>query len=214
MAYIIGELSFKTKKACLEYTRQLIRELGCCIIDKNHDKYNFFVGLISNHPNKDEKIGAGIDYFAIENNRLQPNSYHTIIYRIDTTSIDFSWRYCCEFRIKPVHEHLYNAMREAISGEIHSFKQNSILVCNFCKLDTNTLSDYHVDHDDPPFRKLKDDFLTNNILRIPNKFASNEYSFLTRFHDDDTEFKDNWIEFHRNNCKLQILCKSCNLKKH
>ena len=39
--YNIGNIVFKTKKACEEYTRTKIKKLGCCIIDKNHSDYTF-----------------------------------------------------------------------------------------------------------------------------------------------------------------------------
>ena len=57
----IGGLTFSTKKAAQDYTRQTITELGCCIIHKYHDEYNFFVNLLNNHPNRDEKVGCGIE---------------------------------------------------------------------------------------------------------------------------------------------------------
>ena len=40
--YYIGELEFKTKKECENYTRNVINNLGCCIINKDHTLFNFF----------------------------------------------------------------------------------------------------------------------------------------------------------------------------
>ena len=214
MIYKIGNLEFKSKKSCLDFTRNIIISLGCCIINKDHEKYNFFSDLINNHPESKEKIGCGIDYFYIQENVLTKRPTHMMIKRLDNTTIDFSWVYCCEFKKRPHARDLSNAMRYAISNDIKDFRNKSALICSYCKLDTGVELDYHVDHDDPPFRKLKDDFLKENTLKIPTTFASHEYWFLTIFREDDKAFKNSWIDYHNKHCKLQILCKTCNLKKH
>jgi hypothetical protein len=36
--YYIGEVGYKTKKDCLEYTRNVINSLGCGKINKDHYK--------------------------------------------------------------------------------------------------------------------------------------------------------------------------------
>lgn len=61
--YNIGNLTFKTKTAAHKYTKNIIDELGYCIIDSTHDKFNFFSDLIKNHKNPESKIGCGIDFF-------------------------------------------------------------------------------------------------------------------------------------------------------
>ena len=48
--YFIGELEFKTKKECENYTRNIINTLGCCQIKKENVQYEFFNNLIQNHP--------------------------------------------------------------------------------------------------------------------------------------------------------------------
>jgi len=47
--YNIGDIHFKTKKACLDYTRTKIKNLGCCTIHKEHVDLNFFNHLLKNH---------------------------------------------------------------------------------------------------------------------------------------------------------------------
>lgn len=68
--YFIGEKGFTTKKECENYTRKIINNLGCCKIEKSHSDFNFFYDLIKNHPESDEKIGSGIDYFFIQPNPI------------------------------------------------------------------------------------------------------------------------------------------------
>ncbi len=50
--------------------------------------------------------------------------------------------------------------------------------------------------------------------KIPNTFVDkNDGTHRQTFIDDDIEFKNKWVEYHRNNATLRILCQSCNLKR-
>ena len=37
--YNIGDMEFKTKKECENFTRSFIHKLGCCIINKDHKDF-------------------------------------------------------------------------------------------------------------------------------------------------------------------------------
>ena len=51
-------------------------------------------------------------------------------------------------------------MREAIKDDTIGFKRKqNILVCNYCKEKDFIYEYYHVDHHNPSFKKLRDDFL-------------------------------------------------------
>ena len=68
--YYIGNLEFKSKKACADYARNKINNLGRREINKTHLDFNFFNDLIKNHPTYIDKIGVGIDYFYIQHNPI------------------------------------------------------------------------------------------------------------------------------------------------
>ena len=213
--YSIGSISFKTKKACENYTRTKINELGISTINEQHHDYNFFVDLINNHVESDIKIGVGIKQFNIGINPLNKKAYHISITRIDNSEIDFSWIYCCQFKVRTQKEYLIKAMRESISPFTIKFKkQQKSLVCNFCNSKDEEYSDYHVDHDSPSFKELSMHFLNQVKLKQPESFGDCPKTHLTIFHEDDDEFKNEWINYHNSNCRFQILCQKCNLKKH
>jgi len=212
--YYIGELEFKTKKECEDYTRNIINNLGCCIINNDHSHFAFFNNLLKNHPNCDDKIGYGIDYFYIQPNPLVKKYYQTMIKRLDGTIIDFSWVYCCKFKERTATDNLLKAMRTAIKDVVIDFKRSQRkLICNFCKTETELYENYHVDHENPSFQALKDDFLQLTKLQIPSSFGDCKRYNLTIFNDEDNEFKNEWCIYHNNNCTFQILCRSCNLTK-
>ena len=158
--YNIGDIKFKTKKACLDYTRTKIKNLCCCTIDNGHVDFNFFNHLLMNHPDYKLKMGVGVHYFYIIPNPLNDKSYQTMIKRLDDSIIDFSWVYCCNFKARSTTEDLTKAMREAIKEETIAYKKNQIILqCNICKSDSELYNNFHVDHKNPSFCTLKNDFL-------------------------------------------------------
>ena len=175
----------------------------------------FFENLLKNHHDYDKKIGVGIDYFYIIPNPINRNYFQTMIKRLDKSIIDFSWVYCCKFKVRSITEDLTTAMREAIKKETIAYKKNQIkLQCNICKSDNELYKDYQVDHDFPPFRDIKNNFLNLTPTIIPQTFSSCNKYYTTIFNDMDKDFKNEWIDYHNKNCSFQILCRSCNLKKH
>jgi hypothetical protein len=85
--YFIGELGFKTKKDCLSYTRNIINDLGCGKINKDHIQYDFLENLLKNHDHYEEKKGEGIDYFFIIPDPLDKRYFQTWIKRINDTEV-------------------------------------------------------------------------------------------------------------------------------
>ena len=106
-------------------------------------------------------------------------------------------------------------MRQAIAPDMVKLKKEQIgLKCSLCNISTLDYSDYHVDHNDPPFRTIRYNYSSLNGLMIPSNFDSCPQTYLTIFREEDSLFKNNWIQYHNDNCTLQILCRECNLKKH
>lgn len=97
-SYNIGNNRFNTKRECKDFTRNIIHQLGCCIIDHHNDNFKFFRNLLQNHPDYEAKVGVGIAYFEIVPHPLLSRYYQIMIRRTDGGYIDFSWILCCEFR--------------------------------------------------------------------------------------------------------------------
>jgi hypothetical protein len=66
------------------------------ISDSAHDA--FLRDLIQIHPDAAEKIGAGVDYFAIKHDDKTGKTRHFIIHRVDGSLADFSWHCCIDGR--------------------------------------------------------------------------------------------------------------------
>jgi hypothetical protein len=210
----IGELKFKSKKAAEEYARQIINNIGFGDIKKDNEHYKFFENLIKNHHRYEEVVGCGIDYFYIQPNPLNRKQCQTAIKRIDNSDIVFSWRDCSTKKISTENEYLIDALRNSIRYQTIEFKKNNKLICNICQTEDETYKNYHIDHKYPSFKQLREDFIKITKHKIPTSFIKCEKYYLKIFKEEDKEFEDEWLDYHKKNCDLQVLCQKCNLKKH
>lgn len=211
MKYNIGQLRFKTKDSTKQYTRNLVNSLGPCIIKQDHESYNFFMDLIHNHSERDEKIGAGIDFFEFVIHPIYKN-LSGLIHRVDGTTIDFSWIHCCEFKPREPITNFTSALRMAVYPQTSKFKQWNALVCSICEVDDLLPDQYQVDHV-KPFSLLKQEFMSQMTCPMPILFDDDIVMNSAIFKKEDSSLKAEWIEYHNTHATLQILCKSCNLKK-
>lgn len=212
MKYRIGEKVFKTKKSCEKYTREIIYELGCCEIDENHEYFSFFIDLLHNHHNFEEKKGVGVFCFIIQPNQLVRTRYEMSIKRKDESIVVFSWVSCCEFKTKPISHYLSQAMRRAIAHDVIAYKISEIIKCNNCESESENYENYHVDHDNVSFKTLMDNFLKTTSLTSPTSFDKCKGNLIC-FKSDDIIFEREWVTYHTNHRKYQILCRNCNLAK-
>ena len=209
MAFTIDNKQFKNKTTLIKYVQQKINNIGIAKIDNTNAHYNFFVELINMHPDKIDKIGTGIKCFELEQNKINKKCINQLIHRIDGSIISFSYKVCCNINIYNKND-LTNALRYAIYPQTHNYKINNILCCAICNTtDKNIL--YETDHI-ILFTQLKDDFLKITKHTIPTEFKKDSNN-MTMFMNCDNSFKNEWINYHRKNCKLQILCKKCNMSK-
>ena len=230
VAVRIGKSYFKTKKESKKYTKNLLETLynnNDCIIDKNHEKYNFLFEMIQCHPELDEKIGVGIKYFKITPNAKNKNGMELKIVRIDDIEERISW-VCCSrnsFPKKDSKKFISDAMRNSIEYQIIEFKNSHPLVCQICGIDDDNCK-YEVDHWNPEFvsSRMDDDQLCWSIFKVlrdnflsfntsPTKFDKDVYSFI-KFRSEDYIFKNNWDSYHQSNAVLKILCKKCHKLKN
>jgi len=208
--YFVGDIGFPTKEACKVYVRAKINELRKDTIDKKHKDFVFFVNLLNIHQNGKEKIGCGIECFYVRKNDFG-GGLQTWIKRTDGTREVFSWNKCC-FKKKSNDEDLTKAMRNSVSDVVSDFKINNAHICKICG--TASAKEYHTDHDNPSFQKLKKTFLENTTRDKPTEFDENPFrNYTTIFRREDADFENEWVNYHNTNCNLQILCSDCNLRK-
>jgi len=131
-----------------------------------------------------------ICYFSIVPNRINTKTYECQVHFENGSIKVFSWNKCVMNRIETDHHKLRNIMRSAIVSDILSFKEKAIC-CNYC----GNVEYLHADHIEP-FRDLADKFI------------------LLNGNNSTEEWVNAWKIYHKQNATLQILCASCNYKKH
>jgi hypothetical protein len=214
--YYIGDLGFNRKDDSWRYSKNIMDKIGDGItrktpfiyVSKSHKDYDFLCDLIKNHINYNEKIGCGIDLFIIKKNFAGANELN--IKRTDGSIESISWSSCSKFITNyDIKKDLSSAMREAIGLSCYNYKQNQEeKVCVFCGDD----DDIHTDHHNPSFIELQSRFLTNNN-DVPKTFSKRVGTHKVCFEEKDWDFEKKWINYHDDNCNLQLLCRDCNLRK-
>jgi hypothetical protein len=212
--YKFGNNTFKSKTEAEIYIRQLISSIGVCNSVKNisNDKFNQLLSILQCHPNS-EKV-SNINDILIIKNKLNTSAFELNILNNDGTIDDISWKICISGIHKTHKTELLSALRYSIDEQIYEYKKNvSLDMCSLCLEYCHNNGGIHVDHV-IHFEKLVEDFNSTCGINIPNIFDNaSDGSNRRAFKDDDSEYMNAWLEFHKNNAILRILCRACNLKR-
>ena len=233
MKYKIGENYFRTQEEAKQYVRNVIKSINLndAEIDSNNPKFIIIHDIVKCHRYYESKKGCGIKSFFTTYNSLT-KCKELNIRRTDESVIDISYIVCAQdsiidknkLKVHSINFKLYEAMRVAIQNQIMRYRNNNrgiLEKCAICEISNSNSGfpsgfvEFHVDHKQPSFRYLRDEFLNNKRnqgLYIPSNFSENEHN-ATIFRAQDAEFSDEWSEYHKQNATYQILCKLCNLRK-
>jgi hypothetical protein len=199
----------KTKEQLKQCVFKKIHEIGICTSIKQFypEEWDGFVYLFKRHPNYPEKFDGMVDIKI----RSNPNykNLETIIVKNNGEEDAVSLYKCISRKADSINDKLYKAMRNSIDPQTKEFKKNSIMKCALCH---TTTANMHTDHHEPQFLDLVTTFLENWKDESPITFNQHE-SNSKIFTKTDKEFEQQWIEFHRKNAILRVLCKECNLKR-
>jgi hypothetical protein len=192
------------------FLREEIDKIGVCSSIKNNCSsqiYDMFLWAFERHPKYPDKFHGMTDIMLKYNyNNPFSKSYLEVhIIREDGTTEDVSVMKSCITGIPK--NNLYIAMRNSIIPQILDYKNNNILLCSKC----GSSEKIEVDHHIIDFIELFESFLDSQQY-IPNKYDDNLYHSKV-FKKEDSDFENNWINYHKNNAILQFLCKSCNNSK-
>ena len=103
------------------------------------------------------------------------------------------------------------AARKAVEIHKKQFREQVKPNCNECGVEVHGL-DAEVDHKDPTFITLFNNFFNKYdkeyVLNTVDKSSHEDLWYFI-----DLEIKKSWIEYHLNNCNLQLLCVPCHKNK-
>ena len=203
-------MMFSTKAANIRHAKD--------IMDRNRNKeligddLSFVLAILKNHPDYKEKVGAGIS--RIEVRRTAMNYFGMHIVRVDGSEIDFSYKTCISGKSKSLDSNLREAMREAISDQMRSFKfgvNEQTFTCPICGKNVTEKKNIHADHFNVKFRELYSKFIVGKDL--PRSFDDHPVYHCSIFKEEDREFKKAWSQYHKDNCSIRLICNVCNIKE-
>lgn len=201
--YIIGDQKFKTQKDAKVFINTLLTQNGYG--RANSTTHLFLLELIKRHPDYENKVGVGIDYFTIGKNPFSRNNcFYLTFTRIDGTTDDFSFNLCIKGKAVTLKQQTIYGMRNAVHDDIKKYKMNAEQKCNTCGAKD---VDFDCDHYGTEFKQISETFIQTK--GVCNSFT-NDACFTCI---DDDEYKTSWINYHNENAKLQLLCVKCHKEK-
>jgi len=203
--------SLRTQKDIKVYTRKILEKIGICTNIKNSfpTYYIFFTKfLFPRHPEYPHKFHKMLN-LGIRYNKVFKKQKEVYIINKDNTTDSVSVMKKCISGKKS--DNLTIAMRNSITPQIIVYKnQFEKLQCTLCENSDNI----QVDHHKPQFIELKNTFLDQYCGEIPTSFDDNNFnSKIFSQSENDDNFKNSWINFHKNNAILRLLCRTCNLTR-
>jgi len=208
MPYILDSVSYPTKISVTKLAKKRRNALRFKTINKSHEFFNWFSDLINFHPAKDKLIGDGIKEFQFKQCPYVYSNTATFIIQTNGTEEIVSIDSCMKTTTQTPKSQLSELMRSVIKPYTMQYKSECDLkYCKYCESTFNL----EVDHV-YAFYKIRDDFLQQTKLQVPNIFMK-QSNFVKIFCESDENFKNEWITYHNLHAKYQLLCKTCNLKK-
>ena len=199
--------NFKTQTSLKKYFRELIEKISICesVKIKYPTEYLNFCEIFKRHSDYPDKFIGFID-IKIDYNPAFKNQLVVYIIKNNTEIDDVSVLNNC-ITGKP-KDNLKIAMRVSIQPQIEEYKMNNyIKKCELCGNNNKIEIDHHSDI--MPFAKLYNNFMKINNLPIPTTF-DNTTSHMKCFKKLDYDFQKIWIQYHKENAILRMLCKKCN----
>lgn len=205
---LVGEELFATQKAAIEHCQRILYsyEEGSPVTDPEH--LAFLASLLGLHPEAVEKVGAGVAGFEVHKNLKTPGFW---VVRADGTKLDFSFYKCIR---APSHGGTVRAAmrREVVDQVLHAkdaaFALTDELPCPVTG-EAITRKTCHVDHHDPTFVQLADDFAAHEGGYEHIKVAAQASRIGSRLADDDVATR--WRKYHGERAHLRMVSLKANL---
>jgi hypothetical protein len=192
--------SFQNQKLCKEWIKsQLVR-----IAFSNHitkEDKDLLHQIIKGHP--DQEYTEGVTDFSIYFDMY--NNIALDIWKGETRE-SISWVKCSTGRKITNHQKLMKAMRYSVESQINEFRQKVPKFCEECGNTENLQVDHII-----MFKDLIKEF--NHNREPPTEFNELGRHELI-FKEQDKQYENDWIQYHKDEATLRILCQKHNLARN
>ncbi|UCV27551.1 DUF3223 domain-containing protein [Ferribacterium limneticum] len=218
MTYLVGEEIFPTKEALKQRCRAILEATvdGDSVIDESQ---LFLMALFQNHDEWSQKAKGGVR--DITTQRTSQGTRCFVLRKHDRSEIDISFPHAIRLMPSTRSANLMpqalrdfrNAARNAIQGQIFTFRDQNLPSCPSCPLTGEPLSRLNVavDHIPPAtFDQLLFDFCVQHALNPLIIIVGSESGTVAILEDQNLLFA--WQDYHADNAKLRLLSKLGNLQ--
>jgi hypothetical protein len=207
----IGEKTFRTKELARVACQELLKKYRPGQVVNVVEDSMFLWALVQRHPRASEIIGIGINHFFVEADAF--GGQHFSVSRVDGTRDHFSYLKC--LRAPTIKEEVSKALRWEVISQILDFKNrsfgaNSIVACALTGVSVSANS-CHVDHYDPDFRVLRDQFMASKKLEFSDVRLADVENGGKRLADRHLALE--WWSYHARIAKLRITSIQANLNR-
>ncbi|MGD3112810.1 DCL family protein [Streptomyces sp. YGL11-2] len=208
-SFNLGGVEYTTKKAAGDACRQILYAYpaGSVVADRKDEE--FLRDLLSLHPEYPDKAGPGVDQFTVDRTPHGNIGFHVV--RADGTREVFSYLACLTH---PDHRtNVLGTMRLAVSAQIYSFRATNCtpgtpIRCAITG-ETITWDDIHIDHEEPQFVDLAENFANDHGGFEAIAVESRDTAQRWHLRDHEAE----WQEYHERHATLRIVSKAANLAR-
>lgn len=212
---IIGDKEFKFKKDAISYFKNILDSYEPTQTVSEND-FKDLVGLIENRPDKDQKIGCGIESIQVIEVRFKTKCFELI--RTDGSKEVFSYRNSINGKSNPLTK-FSKTCRETISEDLRNvklayfkkFSKKGEVKCQetgeLCKWE-----ELNVDHPQPnTFSVIVDRFIEVHSIDI----NAVQYTEIMDgvYHFTDIELAENFKKYHRDKANLRLVVRGKNLRR-
>lgn len=204
--YNINNQLFNTKTAIIKYVQSILYSY---VSGRSLSKLDetFILSLLEYHPNKDEKIGIGVERIEVRKNPPKHKGFWII--RKDGTQIDFSYLVCING--SSTDGDIRQVARNEVKPFVLQFKQeffqnNCVRVCPITGEEIS-FTNSHVHHSERSFDELFIEFFGKIDLEkigVVDSFTINKLFA-------DRSLAKEWHDFHNTNADLQVVSVIANL---
>lgn len=202
----IGSREYRSKEAAKVAIRQVLYryQLGASVAQADHE---FVADLLRLHPDADRKGGVGIARFEVCRNGGTRGFW---VIRTDGSETDFSYLEC--LRASSHQEKVRGAMRSAIVEQRDQFRDQAfaagVVTCAITGV-LLTEANCHVDHFNPTFEQLADEFVVGEGGYEAVDVVSEDGMIGSRL--VDPQLQRRWQEFHGSRAQLRLVSAQANL---
>jgi hypothetical protein len=213
----VGKHRWEYQKDALKYYRDILNsyDTGDVVIDED---FNEIYDLLKNHPNAEQRIGAGVASIIVDATDYGGKCFHII--REDETKENFSYskavkgeasfftNFCMACR-KAIEQDMINVKIEYFVDKKGFIKETSKCQETGIKI---TMETAHVDHRQPnTFSVIVDRFIELNSIDIEKVQYCAESQYGKVFVDKNLSEK--FRDYHKNIAKLRVVIKDNNLRR-